>query len=93
MIELEGLTSDDATFLATLLEEHVEETGSVKAAELLNNWEQTLARFVKVVPTEYRRVLEAQKKKQAEALVKRALPVVEASSSIADEPRASAEAE
>jgi glutamate synthase (NADPH/NADH) large chain len=91
MVEIEDLTSEDATFLAEILDEHVRETGSAKAAELLDSWEQTLARFVKVVPTEYRRVLEALKERRAEALAKRSLSVLEPADVAAK--RVSAEAE
>jgi glutamate synthase domain-containing protein 3 len=41
-----------------MIEEHRQRTGSVKAAELLANWEQTVQKLVKVFPIEYRRVLE-----------------------------------
>jgi glutamate synthase (NADPH/NADH) large chain len=91
MVEIEDLTSDDTTFLAEILDEHVRETGSAKARELLGSWEQTLARFVKVVPTEYRRVLEALKERRAEALAKRTLSVLEPADVAAK--RISAEAE
>ena len=43
-----------------LLEEHVQRTGSRKALELLDSWEAVVPKFVKVVPSEYRRALEAQ---------------------------------
>ncbi|HSC86172.1 MAG TPA: glutamate synthase subunit alpha, partial [Polyangiaceae bacterium] len=58
MVELEALSTEDAVFVAHTLEEHVRYTGSARAKALLSNWEQALAKFVKVVPTEYRRVLE-----------------------------------
>ncbi len=58
LVELEPLTTEDAAGLAALLEEHAHFTGSRKASELLSVWESTLARFVKVVPVEYRRALE-----------------------------------
>ena len=57
LVELEALSGDDAPMLAGLLEEHIALTGSELAKELLGVWEQTLGRFVKVVPVEYRRVL------------------------------------
>jgi len=40
------------------MEEHVKRTGSVKAKELLGDWENTVQRLVKVFPTEYRSVLD-----------------------------------
>ncbi|HET9958766.1 MAG TPA: glutamate synthase large subunit [Polyangiaceae bacterium] len=58
MVELEALSAEDAAIVASLLEEHRQRTGSPKAISLLNNWESALSRFVKVVPVEYRRVLE-----------------------------------
>jgi glutamate synthase domain-containing protein 3 len=58
MVELEALSSEDAAIVAALIAEHAERTSSPKAADLLARWERTLVKFVKVVPTEYRRVLE-----------------------------------
>ncbi len=57
MVELEELSAEDSTFVAQQLEDHVHFTGSQKAQRLLGDWENTLRRFVKVVPVEYRRVL------------------------------------
>ena len=61
---------------AKLLEEHHARTGSPKAAELLANWSQAQTRFVKVVPTEYRRVLAEQAKRERSA-PSLGLPVVQ----------------
>jgi glutamate synthase domain-containing protein 3 len=71
MVELEALDTEDAVFVAALLEEHVEHTGSEKAKHLLANWEATLSRFVKVVPTEYRKVLEKMKSQNSTAVASR----------------------
>src|SRR5260370_21485466 len=60
MVELEAIGKSDAEMLRALLEEHVQRTGSRKALELLDSWEAVIAKFVKVVPSEYRRGLEAQ---------------------------------
>ncbi len=57
MVELEELSTEDAGFVAQLLEEHAHHTGSKKAGRLLTDWENTLRKFIKVVPVEYRRVL------------------------------------
>ena len=38
---------------------HAEETGSPRANRILENWDAALARFVKVFPQEYKRVLGA----------------------------------
>ena len=50
--------------LQGLIEEHAERTGSTVAAEVLDNWSTTLGQFVKVMPTDYKRVL--LERKQAE---------------------------
>jgi glutamate synthase (ferredoxin) len=57
LIELEALDADDQRLVAELVEEHRARTGSRKAARLLGSWTDAIARFVKVVPVEYRKVL------------------------------------
>jgi glutamate synthase (NADPH) large chain len=47
----------DEVQLRKLLEDHIRWTGSTKAREILDNWAQTRAQFVKVFPTEYKRAL------------------------------------
>jgi glutamate synthase (NADPH/NADH) large chain len=47
----------DAERLRILIERHHLHTGSVRAAEILENWDQALPSFVKVMPTDYRRAL------------------------------------
>ncbi|THD80658.1 MAG: glutamate synthase large subunit [Phenylobacterium sp.] len=47
----------DAERLRILIERHHLHTGSARAAEILENWEQALPSFVKVMPTDYRRAL------------------------------------
>jgi glutamate synthase (NADPH/NADH) large chain len=60
MVELETLSAADAELVRSLLEEHAQRVGSRKAIELLDSWETVVPKFVKVVPSEYRRALEAQ---------------------------------
>ena len=51
MVGIERVTSEeDQVQLKKLVERHVEETGSPRAAELLENWNAALAKFQKVVP-------------------------------------------
>ena len=47
----------DETQLKKLLADHNRWTGSKRARELLDNWEASRARFVKVFPSEYKRAL------------------------------------
>jgi len=55
---------EDIQELRNLIEEYRKLTGSTVAEKILNEWEATLTKFVKVYPTDYRRVLEERKKKQ-----------------------------
>ena len=48
----------DAERLRILIERHHLHTGSARAAQILENWDQTLGSFVKVMPKDYRRALE-----------------------------------
>ena len=64
--------SDEAQ-LKKLLEEHNRWTGSKRARELLDNWELSRLKFVKVFPKEYKRALgEIHAQKEAAALTSRA---------------------
>ncbi|MBX3611755.1 MAG: glutamate synthase subunit alpha [Hydrogenophaga sp.] len=47
----------DEAQLKKLLEDHNRWTGSKRARELLDNWEQARTKFIKVFPTEYKRAL------------------------------------
>ncbi|HEX7670052.1 MAG TPA: hypothetical protein VF395_10735, partial [Polyangiaceae bacterium] len=66
MVELESMSAEDAAFVADVLEKHHEVTRSEKAKRLLTRWEHTLTQFVKVVPTEYRRVLAELERQRSE---------------------------
>ncbi|MCC5840465.1 MAG: glutamate synthase large subunit [Opitutales bacterium] len=50
------------------IEAHVKWTGSVKGRLVLADWENSRARFIKVLPTDYERVLIAQRKAQESGL-------------------------
>ena len=59
----------DEVQLKKLLQEHNRWTGSRRARELLDNWDASRLKFVKVFPLEYKRALaEIQTRKQALAL-------------------------
>jgi glutamate synthase (NADPH/NADH) large chain len=62
MIELEPLVDESDLWLVQgLIEDHVRLTGSARGRKLLDTWDHIAARFVKVMPTEYKRVLELRK--------------------------------
>ena len=59
MVELEAVVEEsDLWLLGSLLEAHARHTGSAVAERILDNWETLVPSFVKVMPTEYKRVLQ-----------------------------------
>jgi glutamate synthase (NADPH/NADH) large chain len=59
LVELSPVTGQAATELHDLVRSHYEETGSAVAEGLLADWPAALARFTEVMPSDYKRVLEA----------------------------------
>jgi glutamate synthase (NADPH/NADH) large chain len=51
----------DIRELRELIQRHHRYTGSQRATEVLDNWEAYLPKFMKVIPYEYKRVLEEEK--------------------------------
>ena len=67
MVELEKVTDkEDIEELRSLIEEHGKLTGSTVANGILDDWKNSLNDFVKVMPTDYKRVLEERKKAENE---------------------------
>ena len=61
MVGLERVeTEEDTTELKELIQLHQTYTGSTVAEQLLDRWPDCLEEFVKVMPTDYKRVLEEQ---------------------------------
>jgi glutamate synthase domain-containing protein 3 len=58
MVNLERLNEDDKTMVHDLLHNHYKHTGSSKAKEILDHFHDEQKKFVKVMPVEYKRVLE-----------------------------------
>ncbi|MFY0478940.1 glutamate synthase-related protein [Achromobacter marplatensis] len=52
-----GERETDETILRLLVEDHFRYTGSYRAREILGDWEASRGKFVKVMPTDYRRAL------------------------------------
>jgi len=61
MVELEPISSEDAAVVQEMLRKHGEYTGSPVAANFLKNWDSLSKQFVKVIPVEYKKALQAQK--------------------------------
>ena len=66
LVDLEAVTDDDDAELRSLIAEHASRTGSLVARKLLATWERERERFIKVMPRDYKRVLE-QRRAEAEA--------------------------
>lgn len=67
MVDIEHIIDEeDEKFLRTYIQNHVNYTGSQNAAQILENWEEMLPLFVKVMPLDYRLALERIKEKEVE---------------------------
>jgi glutamate synthase domain-containing protein 2/glutamate synthase domain-containing protein 1/glutamate synthase domain-containing protein 3 len=58
MIELEELNTEDKKLIRNMLQKHFKHTRSPLAKDILDNFTKEARRFVKVMPKEYKRVLE-----------------------------------
>ena len=64
MVVLEKVeTAEDTAELKGLIERHQDKTGSSVAARILESWDESLPKFVKVMPVDYKRVLEENRSK------------------------------
>ena len=68
MVALEDLTPDDVEFLHDTVTRHRDYTGSAVAGRLLEDWEAAVARFAKVMPTDFKRVLTVLSESEAAGL-------------------------
>jgi glutamate synthase (ferredoxin) len=68
MADIETLDEEDLETVYQTVQNHAEYTQSQKAAKVLANWQEMRAKFVKVMPRDYKRVVQAIKKAIAEGL-------------------------
>jgi glutamate synthase (NADPH/NADH) large chain len=59
MVEVEQLTEQDRQWLHTTVSRHFAETESAVAAALLADWPRRVDSIAKIMPRDYKRVLEA----------------------------------
>ena len=59
MVSLDPLGNEDLIFLRDRVNAHYLETDSALAARLLDRWDEEVRHFVKVMPDDYKRVMEA----------------------------------
>ena len=66
-VDLEAIDADeDIAELRELIELHKQYTGSTVAAAILDSWPDVLEEFIKVMPTDYKRILVERKKHDEE---------------------------
>jgi glutamate synthase (NADPH/NADH) large chain len=68
MVAIEILTDADRDQLKTLIKRHQEMTGSQTAERMLSSWSVEVSKFRKIMPTDYRRVLEVLESAEREGL-------------------------
>ncbi len=66
MVDVEPLDGEDSFIVRNLIERHAVETDSAVAARILERWELERREFVKVIPRDYRRIIEATRLAEAE---------------------------
>ena len=60
MVEIEKLTSEhDTETLRSMIEAHVRETGSERGKRLLENFAESVSKFKKIIPRDFRQMLGA----------------------------------
>jgi len=59
MVSIEDLDDADVEFLRGIIERHVAETGSDRGKAVLDDFDTEVARFIKIMPNDYKRVLDA----------------------------------
>ncbi|KAK6521174.1 glutamate synthase [NADH] [Arthrobotrys conoides] len=87
MVELEEVVEPtDIEWLRGTIEDHENYTKSEMASRILADWDQVLPRFVKVMPTDYKRVLQEEAKKAEQA--KSQVLLLEAEAAVEDRKKA-----
>lgn len=68
MVDLGPVEDEDATILQDMLKKHAAYTGSTRANAILDDWDAALAKFVRVMPRDYQRILNAIKQAEQDGL-------------------------
>jgi glutamate synthase (ferredoxin) len=68
LVGLEKLEDEDFAALKSAIEEHAINTKSTRAAKILADWQSFAPKFLKVMPQDYKRVLQSLKKVQSQGL-------------------------
>jgi glutamate synthase domain-containing protein 2/glutamate synthase domain-containing protein 1/glutamate synthase domain-containing protein 3 len=69
MVDLESLQDpENIATVRRMIEDHLSYTGSANAQRVLDNWDEMVPRFVKVMPTAYKAVIAERKRRETEAI-------------------------
>ena len=68
LVDFDEMEFEDITTLKELIENHYAYTNSTVASVILDDWENALSNFIKVMPRDYKRVLLAKKEKVEEVI-------------------------
>jgi glutamate synthase (NADPH/NADH) large chain len=68
MVEIEHLDDEDNAFLRETVSKHLTHTGSAVAGRLLDDWDEALSKFRKVMPLDYSRVMRVMREATAAGL-------------------------
>jgi glutamate synthase (NADPH/NADH) large chain len=68
LVDLEDLNDADEAWLRATIERHRDLTGSVKAQNVIDSWESEVSHFRKVMPRDYKRVLQVLEEASAKGL-------------------------
>ena len=67
MVDLDKIeTVEDENEVKDMIKNYIKYTSSKEASEILNNWDTNKDKFIKVMPIDYKRVLEHQKRRKDE---------------------------
>jgi glutamate synthase domain-containing protein 3 len=69
IVDLDALSPEDEETVQALIRKHVEATESKRGAMILDNWSTLGAKFVKVFPQDYKRVLGTRRQKADSAML------------------------
>ena len=70
MVDLKKLSEESIAQVRGMLERHVEYTESTIARRILENWDASLGRFVRVMPRDYARVLRDRRHREVAQLTR-----------------------
>ena len=76
-MQIDHVAGHDGDMLKGLIQRHLLFTGSERARRVLENWSVYQSKFVKVMPTEYRRALTEMGQERAARVEQPAMPSAE----------------